>query len=236
MSQVNKQAPAFLKGAKKPEASEDKLEALKKMVRQYRDTRMEVNAIMESAAEKSKVLKEAKEKTIPEFMERIGVPSITIEAEGNYPAYVAERKPFYSAGIRADWPPEMKEEGFAYVESLGYGELIKTFVTFPFPRELQAAVVPFLKACKGLKLTAVVEEPSKKPGGKPKRVKKTFSLPLPEVERTIHAGTLTKWLREQVEDAGFMPKLDKIGGFVGTIADVKEVKEKKPRANRSVPK
>lgn len=235
MPKVEKQAPAFMKDAKKPEASADKLEALKKLIKDYRNTKFEVDAIMQSAIEKSKTLEEAKKKTIPEFMDKIGVPSITLEAEGNYPAFECKRKPFYSANIQADWPPELREEGFKYVESLGYGELIKTFVTFAFPKDQQGAVLPFLKSCKGLTLTAMVDVPTKgkngKPG-KPKRVRQTFSLPIPEVEKTIHAGTLTKWLRESVEDEGFMPKLDKIGGFVGVVADVKEVKEKKPRANR----
>ncbi len=158
-------------------------------------------------------------------MEKIGVPSITIEAEGNYPAFTAERNPFFAANIAADWPPEKRDEAFAYIESLGYGELIKTFVSFAFPRELQPAVSSFLKVIKSLTLVATV-----KVGGKKRRLK--YKVPTPTIERTIAHGTLTKWLREQVEDEAKMPDLEKIGGFVGNIADVKPVKEKKPRANR----
>lgn len=231
---MSKQAPAFMAKAKKPEVSADKLEALKTLVRKYRNEKFEVDQLLVSASEKGKSLSEMRKKTIPEFMDKVGVPAITVEAEGNYPAFTAERKPFFQANIAADWPPEMREEAFAYVESLGYGELIKTFITFSFPKDLYPAVVPFLKACKTMKLVAMVDQPAAK-GKKPKRKKVQFTLPLPEVEKTIHAGTLTKWLREQVEEEGFMPKLDKIGGFVGTVADVKEVKEKKPRANRPKP-
>ncbi len=232
MSATTKKAPAFLKNAKKAEPSKDKLEELKAMVKEYRNKQHAVNAILAEAAEASASLSEAKKKTIPEFMEKIGVPSITIDPEvvGNvsYPAFTAERKPFYSANIAADWPPELRDAAFDYIEKQGYGELIKTFLTFAFPRDLQAAVVPFLKACKSMKLTFTVKE-----GKKNKRV--TVPVPVPEIERTIHAGTLTKWLREQVENEGTVPDLTKIGGFVGTVADVKEVKEKKPRANRVAP-
>jgi hypothetical protein len=236
MSVATKKAPSFVKG-KKATPSPDKLEALKAMVREYRNKQHSVNLSLVEISETQRELTEMKKKTIPEFMEKVQVPSITVDPEvvGNvsYPAFTAERKPFYSANIAADWPPTLKEQAFAYVEKMGYGELMKTFVTFAFPRDLQPAVVPFLKACKSLKLVAVVEEVNAK--GKKVKRRREFDVPVPEVEKTIHSGTLTKWLREQVENEGNVPDLDKIGGFVGTVAEIKEVKEKKPRANRPQP-
>lgn len=217
-----KEAPSFLDQVEKVVPQNDKLEELKKLIRQYRDDKFEVDNILQSAQEKNKALNELKRKIIPEFMQEIGVPSITLEAEGNYPAFTTECKPFYAANIAADWPPELREAAFEYIEKLGYGELIKTFVTFAFPRELQKTVVPFLKNCKDMEITVTEKDGSKT----------NFKLPVPEVQRTIHPGTLAKWLREQVEKGGAIPDLDKIGGFVGVVADVKEVKERKVRAKR----
>lgn len=216
-------APAYLKSAKRPEPSKDKLEELKSLVKSYRDLSAEAVDIATRLSEKQATMNEMKKKTIPEFMEKIGVPSITVEAEGNLPAFEAVRKPFFSAGISADWEEERKEEAYAYLESIGEGDLLKYWVTFPFPREYQPAVSQFLREVKKIKLLVV-------PKGKKK--KERVPVPLPEVERSVHSGTLTKWLRERIESDGNMPNLDKIGGFVGTVAEVKPVKEKKPRSNR----
>ncbi len=222
MSKTDK-APAFLKKAKKPEVAADKLDQVKALVKKYRDETFEANQIATSLSEKQAILNRLKKEEIPSLMEKFGIPSITVEAEGNYPAFTAERKPFYSAGISADWPEEKKQEAYDYLESIGEGDLITNEVSYRFPREYQPAVAQFIREVQKIKLMIL-------PKGKKK--KERLSVPPPEVSKGVHSGTLKKWLRERVESDGKMPKLDKIGGFVGVVAEVKEVKEKKPRPNR----
>lgn len=213
-----KKPPKWMDKVKKPEVSRGKLETIKRAVREVRDLTLTHDSLTEQASSVKKKITELEMKKLPDIMEGAGVPSITLEAEGNLPAYEAKSKAYYSAGIKADWPDEDRTRAFDYLVSIGHGELIRTEVTYGFPKDTPPAVVDrFLREVRKIKLGAG---------------KKAVSIPFPTLERGVNTQTLTAWLKDQVENEGFMPKLDLIGGFVGKKVSIKEVKEKKPRAGR----
>lgn len=212
----------------------DRLEELKKLVRNARTLSIMIGEKKAEVAELEGRLAKAKNEVIPTFMDEIRVPSITIDAEGNYPAFECVARPFYRANIAADWEPAKKEEAFAYLESIGEGDLIKTSVTYYFTREEAAMVKPFLAAVTKLKFTIKVVSFIGK-GKKRRKTEKTqkVSPPPAVVEKTVQWNTLTAWLRRKVETSGTIPKLDKIGGAVGTVADLKPVEvQKAPQVNQ----
>jgi hypothetical protein len=65
---------------------------------------------------------------LPEMFTRAGISSITIEAAGNHPAFVAERATVYTAKI----PDEKRQKAFEWFEQQGHGDLIKSMINIVF--------------------------------------------------------------------------------------------------------
>lgn len=235
----------------------NKLEKLQEMVGEARvlDVRIVKGNIL--LTELKSNLGELKNHRIPDYMNEIGVSSIALDAVGkpgqkNYiPAYECERTPFYSANISVDWPEEIREGSFDYLAEIGHDDLIKNTVTHAFPRGTsQETITRFCKMVSQLKVMVLQEEQKINKNGElifktvdagevkggrrlnvkiPVMVKKKVPLEIPpaEVGRGVNPKTLTAWLKNQVEHHNFTPDLAKIGGMVGTVAKLKEVKVKK---------
>jgi hypothetical protein len=56
------------------------------------------------------------------------ISSITVDAEGNHPPFIAERATVYTAKI----PDEKRQDAFQWFESQGYGDLIKSVINIVF--------------------------------------------------------------------------------------------------------
>lgn len=136
-------------------------------------------------------------KHLPDLMDAAGVPKITIEAEGNMPRVEAEAQFFYKAGILADWPDEQRAAAFSWLDKNGHGDLIKTQAIVEFNREDRPAAVQFIREQRAAGKNVTAKE-------------------------AVHHGTLTSWLREQVEKHKTTPPLDIIGGQVGRIVKLKQ--------------
>jgi hypothetical protein len=135
---------------------------------------------------------------LPDLMDEVGVPSIELEAQGNLPAVTVRINPHITAGIAASWPDDKKQLAYKWLDDHGYGDLIKTTITVSFPRDHRAQARDAIEKLKTLHLH-------------------------PEVKEQVHTGTITSWLKEQIQDHK-MPPLDVIGGYVGRKATIKEVK------------
>lgn len=182
--------PAHLRDAPRAAPSGDRLIELKTMAATVRDLQQEKANLEERLKETNKALDDYYYVKLPELMDAAGVPSITIEAEGNYPAFTATVRPYYKASISADWPPEQRKAAFDWLDANGHGSLIKTEVSVPFVREDRP---------KALALAAALRERGH----------------TPVIEEAVHHATLTSWLKAQVEDNEPLPPLDLIGGKIG---------------------
>jgi hypothetical protein len=56
------------------------------------------------------------------------ISSVTVEAKGNYPAFVAERATVYGAKI----PDERRMEALEWFDQQGHGDLVKSVITIQF--------------------------------------------------------------------------------------------------------
>jgi hypothetical protein len=65
---------------------------------------------------------------LPELFRKAKLSSLTVEADGNHPAFVAERNTVYSASI----PQDKRLDAFQWFESQGHGDLIKSVITIQF--------------------------------------------------------------------------------------------------------
>jgi hypothetical protein len=199
------QMPAHLAQAivnNPPRIDGDKLLELKTMVSAARDLEKEREMLAERLSEINSDLDGPEGyyfRKMPALMTEIGLTSITIEPDGNLPGYVATASPYYKASISAEWPEEKRKEAFDYLEEIDAGDLIKTEVTVAFPREQRALALKFQKIAKQYGDATIKEN--------------------------VAWNTLTAWLREQVEEVGEIPQLDKIGGIVARIVKLKEKKD-----------
>lgn len=199
------------------EPSSERLLELKALVKRARALAIRINNGQELLGTLSKENNRLLMDEIPDLMSTLGVPSITVEGEGNEPPFSASKKPFYSAGLPESAGEEDREAGFNYLTSIGHGDLIKHEVSFLFPTNTDPKLIDlFIKAAMRIRVQAA----GGSRGNKPK-----LEIPYPTSKRSINTATLTSWLKKQVE-SGFVPKLGPIRGFIGQKVVIKTVEEK----------
>lgn len=194
--------------------SKDKLEKLKEYARGARDLLLRITRGTALLEELNGEYKTVTMETLPDYMDQIRVPSITIDREivgkdkkGKpiwAPKFEVENKPYYHASIGADWPEEKRADTFEYMREIGHDDLIRTVVSYSFPRGVTMRQID--QFCKLAGKIAIGNG------------KNRIEIPSPEIARTIPWASLTSWLKGQVEREHFLPKLDKIGGYVGKRA------------------
>lgn len=191
-------APSFIRPAATPD--DDKLVAIRAKAAEARDLQLHIKDLEDSIEALAGQLKELETKTLPDMMEELGIDKLGLNAEGNFPPYDIKLQPFYSASISAKWPQEQRQAAYTYLESIGEGDLIKANVTAPFPRDQH-------EKARALADRLMAE-----------------GLPV-QFDESVHAQTLTAWLKRKIEDDHFMPDLTLIGGTVGKIVRLKERKQ-----------
>jgi hypothetical protein len=134
--------------------------------------------------------------SLVDVMNEKRVAKFQLDREGNKPAFLAELLPFYRANIAASWDEERKYRAFQALEDFGASDLIKTVVTFSFPRGEKKVAQKLITRHKDL---------------------------FPKMAESVHSMTLTSWVREQVEAGKPTPAHDVIGAQVGQHVKIKKV-------------
>lgn len=196
------QPPAAVRAAikrDKVEVPEDRLEAIRVVLRRARDADREVSDLeARLKAVKAEVL-DLKQKTLPDIYDAAGIDNLGLPAEGNLPAYDCALKPYYHANIGAEWPTEQRQAAFAYLEGHEAGDLIKSLYIVAVPRGKLALAKKVAAALAKLKVEFTTKQ-------------------------DVPWNTLTAWLKEQVEKRNHTPDLDVLGATVGRVVNLKERK------------
>lgn len=171
---------------------EDKLDALRSAVKNVRDLTLEAEGLEARAKEKRATIDGLLKQTLPELFDTSGVPSITIAAEGNMPAYEARCIPYYHANIKKDWPVEQRTAAFTWLQDNGCQDLIKTSITVELGLGDRDKVKGVTDALNQLK------------------------VPYNE-ELGVPWSTLTSFVKEQVEKHNTIPPLEKLGATIGRV-------------------
>jgi hypothetical protein len=138
-------------------------------------------------------------KTLPEAFNAAGLSSLTIEAKGNLPPMKCDLRPWYKAVIPAKWSMEKRNEALAELDKHNAGDLAKRVISVTFPRSAVDDAKELAEKLEGMGYSFEM----------------TFEIPW---------MTLTAWLKETVA-GGTMPDLEKIGGQVGQVVNLKPVDE-----------
>jgi hypothetical protein len=200
-------APAYLAEAvaAEPPQHNDRLDALRDLLRQARDKQLLAAELTERAKRTTAEVQDLTMHQLPAMMLELGMRTHELPAEGNHPEYTVRCKPYYKAVISSEWSPTKQAEGFDVLRARDAGDLIKNTVTVSFGRGQEAKAD---ELCRHVAETGM-----------------TF-----ERGRAVQWNTLTAWVKEQVlrlgvEKAFTDEELRKIGAYVGSVVEVKPAKE-----------
>lgn len=196
MNDINPAIAARAAQEKERGPSDDQLVQLRDLLAQARDKEEEKAFLEERLKTVNKELTELQFRTLPDAFEELGISSFTLAPDGNHPAVTAEAKPYFKANIAASWPADKRQEAFQYLTETGHEDLIKTKLVLAFPRAERAAAKEIISELRKRGLS-------------------------PEIKEDVPHSTLTAWLKEQVEKFQQLPDLEKIGGAVGRIVNLK---------------
>lgn len=183
--------------------STDKLEIVKTKARELRDLTLESEELMRQQELIAGRINTIQGRELPDLMIETGLNKLGLEAEGNLPAYDVEVKNFYSASIRADAPTA--PAAYQWLDKNGHGDLIKHTFTISFGKNEAKAAKQFEKQLE----TAKVDYSSK---------------------LGVHSGTLTAFVKDQIENEDAVLPLDLLGATVGKWAKIQPRKEKTTKA------
>jgi hypothetical protein len=186
-----------------PPVATDKLDALRTVVREVRDLEAENMSLQERMDENKKRITLLTTKHLVDLFGQAQVTSISIEAEGNYPPYKADRVPYYKASIAAEWPEDKQAAAFRELDAHGGGDLVRTQIIIELPRGQRARA-------------RQLEERLTKAGY-------SFSRRL-----SVPWNTLTAWWRELHEKRPNDPKprAEVIGAIAGEVVRLTPVRSK----------
>lgn len=179
-----------------PQDDDDLLLRIKTQAQALRDKRYEIKNIEERLEAAKADVRTLQREVIPDLMAQAGIPSLTIEAEGNTPAYEIKMRPFARASIAAAWEPNRREAAFDWLDTHGAGDLIKTEIAILLPKEKRAEALELIQRLRTMNYE-------------------------PQISESVHHGTLSKWLKEAIRQGHIVP-LDVIGGEVGREVTIKE--------------
>ena len=180
--------------------SEDAVARLRRAAELARDLDLEVDRLegllADVRARRHRLLADE----MPELMDAAGVDRIGVPASGNAPAVDFVLGPFYRAGIAKAWPEDKKRRALDLLKKLGAEDLIKTEVTASLPRGRLADAERLVRIAEAEGIAASLAE-------------------------TVHAQTLTAWLREVYDRRGQAlgaDQLEALGASVGRVVRVQE--------------
>ena len=110
-----------------PEETVDLMVIRQKAV-ELRDAYLEKAELEERVKKVAGKITGIERKDLPDMFSRAKISSVTVEADGNHPQFIAERTTVYTAKI----PEEKRMEAFQWFEQSGHGDLVKSVIQIVF--------------------------------------------------------------------------------------------------------
>lgn len=177
----------------------DKLVMLQQKAAAARDIELNIASLADEISDLKDKLGKLQKDEMPSLMDELRIDRIGVPADGNKPAMDYKLVEQISASISAKWPEERLNAAFDLLKKMKAESLIKTEVSAKLPKGNLKQAKALMAAAKKLKITA-------------------------DLKQTVHAGTLTAWLREIYDGGQSLPQsdLDKIGGYIGRVVKAEE--------------
>ena len=177
-------------------STSDKLDILKKTAAQLRFLELKKEELEQELAETKKAITLLSERDLVQLFSETNLSSLTLDADGNYPAMKFDKTTFYNAKI----PEEKEAEAFAWLHDNGHADIVKTEIKLSFGMRERQQAERLEKA-----LAAKNYDYNSKLG--------------------VHPATLKAFAKSEIE-AGHALPMDVLGIYVGEIVKTKIVKGK----------
>lgn len=184
---------------KSPANSSDKLIMLQQLAAKARDLELDIATFNDGIAQCREQLKELQQDKLPSLMDELKLDRIGVPPDGNKPGIDYKLVQQIGASISSKWPEARQQQAFDLLKKMKAESLIKTEVSAKLPKGNIKLAKQLVAAAKKLKITA-------------------------DLRQTVHAGTLSAWLKEIYQGGQSLPQsdLEKIGGYVGRVVKAEE--------------
>ena len=104
------------------------LNIIRKKAVELRDLQLQKANLEQQVLELGTRITHVERHELIDMFDSAGISSVTVDADGNYPAFVAQRATVYGAKI----PEERRLEALNWFEASGHGDLVKSVITIQF--------------------------------------------------------------------------------------------------------
>jgi hypothetical protein len=111
-----------------PVSQPSDLSTIRKKAIELRDLTLKKNDLVAELENTNKQINNIQQHELIDLFNDAKISSLTVDADGNHPAFVAERGTVYQAKI----PDDKRLEAFRWLEEHGYGDLIKSNIIITF--------------------------------------------------------------------------------------------------------
>lgn len=195
------QQPDFIVDEDDDDVPPEMITRVRDAARRTRDLLLSLSDLDTQISEKKKELTTLKTQTLPDLLNAAKLTALTLEPEGNTPAYEVELKPWYNATISKDNPAP----ALNWLEEHGYGDIIKHIFTISFGRDEHIRARAFYNLL----------------------VEHGYSQF--EEKRGVHPSTLQAFVKEQLEEYGTTLPRDLLHLEVGQTVKIGELKVQRKR-------
>ena len=113
--------------AAEPEEVVD-LSTIRRKAVELRDAYLEKAELEENVKKVASKITGIERKDLPDMFAKAKISSVSVEADGNHPGFVASRDTVYTAKI----PDEKRMDAFQWFEQTGHGDLVKSVIQIVF--------------------------------------------------------------------------------------------------------
>ena len=177
-------------------ATSDKLDILKKTAALLRSLEHKKEELEQELSDVKKKIALLSERDLVQLFSETNLSSLTLDADGNYPAMKFDKTTFYNAKI----PEDKEAEAFNWLSENGHADIVKTEIKLSFGMREREQAERLEKA-----LAAKNYDFNSKLG--------------------VHPATLKAFAKAEIE-AGHALPMDVLGIYVGEIVKTKIVKGK----------
>ena len=179
------------------------LNVIRNRARQLRDAYLKKNDLESQIKSVDQSIKKIERDELPEMFTNAGISSVTVEASGNHPAFVAERSTVYTAKI----PDDKRQDAFQWLEQHGHGDLVKSVINIYFGMQEHEKYLEVIKL-----LSSHVSE----------LFPKDRSIQF-YTNESVHHQTLKAFVKREVQDGHLIP-FDLLGAYIFDEVKIKEEK------------
>jgi hypothetical protein len=165
-------------------AAEPVLTIIRDKARELRDFYLQKNDLENQLKEVGAKITHVERHELIDMFDTAGISSVTVDADGNHPAFIAQRSTVYGGKI----PDENRLEALQWFEQQGHGDLVKSVINIIFGMHEHAERLRVMKLLSDNNIEFYTNE-------------------------SVHHMTLKAFIRTEIQ-AGHVVPMDLLGAYV----------------------